>query len=146
MADGAIYYDSEGTVHRQKARVVVVACNGVGTPRLLLSSTSNMFPDGLANRSGLVGRNLMFHTESVVTGFFEEPTDGHTGPSGCSVFSHEFYETDLSRGFVRGYSLQASYEAWVPCPRPWANGPGTESPGDRATTVSCPTGCAIRSP
>ena len=106
LADGAIYYDSEDAVQRQKARVVVVACNGVGTPRLLLSSTSNMFPDGLANRSGLVGRNLMFHTESVVTGFFEEPTDGHTGPSGCSVFSHEFYETDLSRGFARGYSLQ----------------------------------------
>ena len=106
LADGAIYYDSEGAVRRQKARVVVVACNGVGTPRLLLSSTSNMFPDGLANRSGLVGRNLMFHPVAMVTGFFEEPMDGHIGPMGCSIFSHEFYETDLSRGFVRGYGFQ----------------------------------------
>ena len=36
LADGAIYYDPEGAVRRQKARVVVLACNGVGTPRLLL--------------------------------------------------------------------------------------------------------------
>ena len=106
LADGAIYYDSEGAVQRHKARVVVLACNGVGTPRLLLSSTSNTFPDGLANRSGLVGRNLMFHPVAMVTGSFEEPMDGHMGPMGCSIFSHEFYETDLTRGFVRGYGFQ----------------------------------------
>ena len=45
---------------RQKAEVVVLACNGIGTPRLLLNSRSRHFPDGLANRSGLVGKNLMF--------------------------------------------------------------------------------------
>ena len=84
----------------------MLACNGVGTPRLLLSSTSNTFPDGLANRSGLVGRNLMFHPVAMVTGSFEEPMDGHMGPMGCSIFSHEFYETDLTRGFVRGYGFQ----------------------------------------
>ena len=105
LADGAIYYDSTGAVHKQKARVVIMACNGVGTPRLLLNSTSNRFPDGLANDSGLVGRNLMFHPVAMVTGFFDEPLDGHMGPMGCSVLSHEFYETDLSRGFVRGYGF-----------------------------------------
>ena len=43
------------------ARSWSVACNGIGTPRLLLNSRSAHFPDGLANRSGLVGKNLMFH-------------------------------------------------------------------------------------
>ena len=61
MADGVIYYDAEGVERRQKAHVVVLACNGIGTPRLLLNSRSTLFPDGLANRSGLVGKNLMFH-------------------------------------------------------------------------------------
>ena len=37
------------------------ACNGIGTPRLLLNSASARFPNGLANSSGLVGKNLMFH-------------------------------------------------------------------------------------
>ena len=45
----------------QAAEVVIMACNGVGTPRILLNSKSRLFPDGLANSSGLVGKNLMFH-------------------------------------------------------------------------------------
>jgi choline dehydrogenase-like flavoprotein len=106
MADGVIYYDGEGVERRQKAHVVVLACNGIGTPRLLLNSRSKHFPDGLANRSGLVGKNLMFHPYAMVTGIFDEPLDGHKGPTGCCIMSQEFYETDLSRGFTRGYSFE----------------------------------------
>ena len=106
LADGVIYYDSDGHVHEQKARVVVMACNGVGTPRLLLNSRSSLFPDGLANGSGMVGRNLMFHPYAIVTGVFDESLEGFKGPIGCSVISQEFYETDLYRGFVRGYTFQ----------------------------------------
>ncbi|MBP6513704.1 MAG: GMC family oxidoreductase, partial [Steroidobacteraceae bacterium] len=36
MATGAVYYDVDGVEHFQAASVVIVACNGVGTPRLLL--------------------------------------------------------------------------------------------------------------
>jgi choline dehydrogenase-like flavoprotein len=61
MASGAIYYDAEGREQFQPAEVVILACNGVGTPRLLLNSACARFPDGLANSSGLVGRNLMLH-------------------------------------------------------------------------------------
>src|SRR5262245_26345096 len=57
LADGVLYHDAHGELRDQKARIVVLACNGVGTPRLLLNSRSALFPDGLANRSGLVGRN-----------------------------------------------------------------------------------------
>ena len=64
------------------------------------------FPDGLANRSGLVGRNLMFHPYAMIVGGFPERLDGYKGPTGCGLMSQEFYETDLSRGFVRGYSFE----------------------------------------
>jgi choline dehydrogenase-like flavoprotein len=107
MADGVIYYDESGEERRQRAEVVVLACNGIGTPRLLLNSRSKLFPDGLANRSGQVGRNLMFHPYAMVLGTFDEPLEGWKGPTGCSIMSHEFYETDRSRGFVRGYSFEA---------------------------------------
>jgi choline dehydrogenase-like flavoprotein len=86
----------------------VLAANGIGTPRLLLNSRSARFPDGLANRSGLVGRNLMFHPYAMMRGSFDRPLGGHRGPIGCSIISQEFYETDLSRGFVRGYSFQVA--------------------------------------
>ena len=106
LVDGVVYYGPDGGVHEQKARIVVMACNGVGTPRLLLNSKSSLFPDGLANGSGLVGKNLMFHPYAIITGVFDEVLDGFKGPIGCSVISQEFYETDLSRGFVRGYAIQ----------------------------------------
>ena len=119
LVKGALYYDQNGNLQQQNAKLVVVACNGVGTPRLLLNSSSSMFPDGLANSSGLVGKNLMFHPYAAVTGFFDEFVGGYIGPQGISIISQEFYETDLSRGFVRGYSFQATAKG--PGPRGAAN-------------------------
>ena len=106
MADGVVYYDGTGVERRQRAHIVVVACNGIGTPRLLLNSRSKHFPDGLANRSGLVGKRLMFHPYAMVTGVFRERLEGYKGPSGCCIISQEFYETDTRRGFARGYSFE----------------------------------------
>ena len=105
MASGAIYYDADGQEQFQPAEVVILACNGIGTPRLLLNSASARFPNGLANSSGLVGRNLMLHPWPQVTGYVEDTVDGARGPM-TVIWSKQFYETDLSRGFVRGYTLQ----------------------------------------
>jgi choline dehydrogenase-like flavoprotein len=105
MATGAIYYDADGVEHFQAAEVVVMACNGVGTPRILLNSSSARFPDGLANSSGLVGRNLMFHPYAAITGYFDQALDGYRGPGNC-IWSQEFYETDRSRDFLRGYTFE----------------------------------------
>ena len=110
-ASGAIYYDAAGHVQEQPARTVILACNGIGTPRLLLNSVSGRFPHGLANSSGLVGQNLMFHPFGCVTGIFPEQLDGHKGPLGSFLYCHEFYETDLSRGFVRGVQLQLNRDS-----------------------------------
>ena len=106
MATGVTYFDADGVEHHQRAEVVIMACNGVGTPRMLLHSKSNQFPDGLANRSGLVGKNLMLHPWGGVNGVFDEPLASHFGPQGSCLLSQEFYETDKTRGFVRGYNMQ----------------------------------------
>jgi choline dehydrogenase-like flavoprotein len=105
MAKGVIYYDADGKEQFQAAEVIVVACNGIGTPRLLLNSKSAKFPNGLANSSGLVGKNLMFHPYGQVWGYVDEETDSNRAPPTC-LWSKEFYETDLDRGFVRGYAIQ----------------------------------------
>ena len=107
MADGVLYYDEEGKLQEQKAEIVVMASNGIGTPRLLLNSKSKQHPDGLANSSGLVGKNLMHHPVALITGIFAESLGSRRGPIGCSFWSHEFYASDPSRGFVRGYSFEA---------------------------------------
>ena len=105
MASGAIYYDPSGMERFQPAEVVILAANGIGTPRLLLNSASSRFPSGLANSSGLVGKNLMLHPWPQVSGYVDEEMDGDRGPQ-TVMWSKEFYETDPARGFVRGYTLQ----------------------------------------
>jgi choline dehydrogenase-like flavoprotein len=105
MASGAVYFDAAGVERFQPAEVVILACNGVGTPRILLNSASARFPHGLANSSGLVGRNLMFHPYASIQGVFDARLDAWRGPHIC-IWSQEFYETDRARGFVRGYTYQ----------------------------------------
>ena len=65
-ATGVVYVDSKGVQHRQKARVVCIAGNSIESPRLLLNSASSLFPQGLANSSGQVGKNYMRHTTGSV--------------------------------------------------------------------------------
>lgn len=105
MASGVVYFDADGVEQFQAAHLVIMACNGVGTPRILLNSSSEQFPEGLANSSGLVGKNLMLHPYSSVQGIFEEELDGYRGPVD-SIWSQEFYETNLERDFVRGYTYE----------------------------------------
>ena len=77
LATGAEYIDRNGQVHFQKAAVIMIAANGIGTPRLLLNSASAQFPNGLANSSGLVGRRLMLHPFGTVVGLFDERPRQH---------------------------------------------------------------------
>lgn len=102
LATGAVYVDRDGVEHHQGADVVILAANAIGTPRLLLLSANAQFPDGLANSSGLVGKRLMTHPLVSVVGMFDgEVTEG-LAPHGQLIQSLQFYETDRSRGFVRG--------------------------------------------
>ena len=54
------YIDRNGDLHKVDAQIYVVACQAIETARLLLNSHGDKHPEGLANRSGQVGRNLLF--------------------------------------------------------------------------------------
>jgi choline dehydrogenase-like flavoprotein len=100
-ANGAVYL-RDGREHFQAASVVLMAAGGIGTPRLLLMSASERFPDGLVNSSGLVGKRLMLHPYAASVGVYEDDLENWLGPAGEHIGSMQFYETDKSRGFVRG--------------------------------------------
>lgn len=102
LATGVVFSDRNGAQRRLRTDLVVMAANGIGTPRLLLNSTSAAHPNGLANSSDLVGRNLMLHPTAMAVGVFDEDMTSWRGPAGQNIHSYEFYETDVSRGFVRG--------------------------------------------
>lgn len=100
------FFDHEGHHFKASAKVVVMAANGLGTPRILLNSKSSEFPNGLGNNSDLIGRNLMLHPLGYVEGIFKEDLDSQAGPQGCCIASHEFHETSPDRDFLRGYTMQ----------------------------------------
>ncbi len=86
----AVYATPDGE-HRQEADSFVIACGGVETPRLLLLSESEQYPNGLANSSGLVGKFFMDHLFAGMGGTLEEPTrQNHVGF--LTSESHQFYD------------------------------------------------------
>ncbi len=95
LATGALWVDRDGREQQTDAEVVVLAANGVGTPRLLLLSR-------LANSSGLVGKRLMLHPYMSVLGLYDEDLESWLGPWGTPLLSLQFADTDESRGFPRG--------------------------------------------
>lgn len=112
-ATGVTWIDREGNEHFQPANAVVVAANGIGTPRLLLLSDSPQHPNGLANSSGLVGKNLMLHPNATVTGYYDSDLESWRGPAGQLIHSMEFYDTRPEHDFVRGIKMHA-----LPTPGP----------------------------
>jgi len=77
---GAVrYVDADGNEHRVAARAVVVACGAVETPRLLLNSANPAALEGVANESGLVGRNFMETIFWRSSALHPEPLGSHRG-------------------------------------------------------------------
>lgn len=102
------YFDSEKRERFQPARAVVLCANGAETPRLLLLSESSLFPDGLANSSGLVGRYLMFNGNHTTAGVFEEPLYDWKSVMVTRML-WDFYDADPKRGFYGGGGLDARF-------------------------------------
>ncbi|MGH9072195.1 MAG: GMC family oxidoreductase, partial [Acidimicrobiales bacterium] len=115
-AVGVTYLKEGETVERmQRAKVVAVAGYSIETPRLLLNSTSARFPNGLGNNEDQVGRYVMVQGASQTAGRFPDELRMYKGPP-PEVSSEDFYETDPSHGFARGFSIQTV----SPLPIGWA--------------------------
>ncbi len=115
---GAIYFNREGKEIFQRAKAVVVCANGSESPRLLLMSKSNVFPQGLANSNGLVGKYLMFDNGAYVNGLFEHPLNEYKSIVVTRVL-HDFYRSDAKRGFYGGGGIDARFDMYPPA-SPWA--------------------------
>ncbi|HEX7107493.1 MAG TPA: GMC family oxidoreductase [Acidothermaceae bacterium] len=110
-----VTYIKDGVERRQRARVVAVAGYSIETPRLLLLSSSKRFPQGLGNEHDQVGRYLMVQGAPQTAGRFEDEVRMYKAPP-PEVTSEQFYETDPSKPYKRGWSIQTV----SPMPITWA--------------------------
>jgi choline dehydrogenase-like flavoprotein len=100
-----VHYFHQGVERFQRAAHVIVAGYSIETPRLLLNSTSRRFPDGLCNDHDVVGRYLMVQGAPQSGGRFADEIRMYKAPP-PEVSSEQFYETDPSRPYKRGFSVQ----------------------------------------
>ena len=110
-----LHYHREGEWRFQRARNVVVAGYAVETPRLLLNSACPQHPDGLANSSGLVGKNLMTQPNQGVFGRTDKASRWNKGPPNQCLTEHWNYCDE--KDFPGGYTLMSQ----GPMPQEWAN-------------------------
>lgn len=98
----------DGKTLKLKARAYVLAAGALASPGLLLASKSQHWPDGCANRSGQVGRNLMFH----LTEMFALWPGNNIPDTGTSktIALRDLYRVDGQRfGLIQAMGIDASY-------------------------------------
>jgi choline dehydrogenase-like flavoprotein len=114
QATGVVYWKN-GVERRQRARMVAIAGYSIETPRLLLNSATPSFPDGLCNDHDQVGRYLMVQGAPQTAGRFSEEVRAYKAPP-PEVSTEAFYETDPTKPYKRGFSVQTV----GPLPIAWA--------------------------
>lgn len=105
-ATGVVYFDGQKREVFQRAKAVAVCGNAAETARLLLLSKSNLFPNGLANSSGLVGKYIMFGGSGGASGIFEHPLNDYKSVA-VTRATETFYDCDLKRGFWGGAHIDS---------------------------------------
>jgi choline dehydrogenase-like flavoprotein len=110
-----VHYIRGGIQRFQRARTVIVAGYSIETPRLLLNSASQRFPDGLCNDFDQVGRYVMVQGAPQTAGRLDAEIRMYKAPP-PEVSSEEFYETDPGKPYRRGFSVQTV----SPLPITWA--------------------------
>ena len=107
----AVSYIDKATREEKRihARAFIVAASSCESARLLLNSRSTLFPDGLANSSGVVGRNLMDTVGSDGGGYFPQlermPPHNHDGVGGMHMYL-PWWKFDRKNEFLRGYHTE----------------------------------------
>ena len=104
---GVEYYDAANKIQRVDAKTVIVTAHPMETTRLLLLSKNNTFPEGLANSSGLVGKNFMAHWDVSVYGVFEQKMNAFKGPIMGNLLVQDWHNTDPKHDFVRGFVMES---------------------------------------
>jgi choline dehydrogenase-like flavoprotein len=89
------------------AKIVVLAAGALHSPQILLRSSNSVWPNGLANSSDQVGRNLMFHTSDIYAIWARRRLDKH-GRQKKSISVRDFYVHEKQRlGYVQSLGVDA---------------------------------------
>jgi choline dehydrogenase-like flavoprotein len=98
----------DGRIRPFTADRFILSAGALGSPRLLMASPNDHFPNGLANGSGLVGRNLMFHMNELFA-LWPRDSDPDDGPTKAISLRDFYYQDGQRLGTVQAMGIRASY-------------------------------------
>ncbi len=122
---GVRYFDARTKKsYEVQAKNVVLACGPVESARLMLLSKSNHFPTGIANSSGLVGKNLISHTSTSASGYLKSLKQNEVynddGTDSSHAYIPSFYWEKPHKNFPKGYHIivdggtrHGTYGGWM---------------------------------
>src|SRR5712691_2771749 len=116
-----VVVNRDGRAETYRANVVVVSAGAVNSAALLLRSASDMHPDGLANASGVVGRNYMCHINSALIAISIEPNPTQFQKTlGVNDFYERSYDWEFPLGHIQmlGKSDREVIREGSPLPAP----------------------------
>jgi choline dehydrogenase-like flavoprotein len=96
-----VHVERHGVPETYSADVVVVSCGAINSAALLLRSASGRHPEGLANGSGVVGRNYMCHLNSMLLAVSRDPNPTRFQKTiGLNDFYNPTPEFDFPMGHI----------------------------------------------
>jgi choline dehydrogenase-like flavoprotein len=110
-ADGVQYFDRHTKKERHvKGRVVVVGASCIDSTRILLNSKSNIYPNGIGNSSGVIGKYLceqtMLHVRAFLPDLYGKPITNDDSWDGENIYLPRFNHKGPKKDYIRGFGIQ----------------------------------------
>ncbi len=111
-AAGVQYFDRlTKQEHEVRARVVVLGASCIDSTRILLNSKSEIYPNGIGNTSGVIGKYLTeqvrFHARAFLPQLYGQASSNDDGIGGEHIYLPRFnHRGGRSRDYARGYGMQ----------------------------------------
>ncbi len=110
-ASGVQYFDRNTKAETQvRARVVVLGASAIDSTRILLNSKSAIYPNGIGNTSGVIGKYLCeqfrFHARAFLPQLFGQATSNDDGIGGEHIYMPRFNHRGAKRDYARGFGMQ----------------------------------------
>ena len=110
-ASGVQYFDRKTKREEQvRARAVVLGASCIDSTRILLNSKSGIYPQGIGNASGVIGKYLCeqvrFHVRAFLPELYGRETTNDDGIGGEHIYLPRFNHRGPKRDYLRGFGMQ----------------------------------------
>jgi choline dehydrogenase-like flavoprotein len=110
-ASSVQYFDRNTKQEYQvRGRVIVLAASCIDSTRILLNSKSSLYPNGIGNTSGVIGKYLCeqvrFNVKAFLPKLYGQKTTNDDGIGGEHIYMPRFNHRGPKRDYLRGFGMQ----------------------------------------